>query len=372
METNGQSTDEPIDRSQEVTFEIVPAAPVPPPPRLRHALTLANLWQAWVGMKELRPNTIKRYDSVGRMFCKFFESEDCGGLGHKLSPIGMTEWMHMLRTRILDFRVKRPLSAASINKINHILKPFLRWMKKMHYVNSDLADCIPTLLTGPPKETLIITEADYETLKAYCSGRAWCQTHLWLFILGYRTGMSLIDCCHLRWRDVHLNDNEPSYIDIHRIKMATRMGDRAKCQIPIVPFSDLHLWLLNLRHVTPWKRADGITDYVHQEGPGLYACVFQKFRQDMKNIMLRAGLDPKKTFKCFRNSLCSNLVNSGMSLPNVCRITGHNSVQVLMGYLKPDRRVLQDGMARSQQYSASTLEDGKYATGFQPDDAAFL
>lgn len=336
-------------------------------------MTLANLWQVWIGTRNLRPKTIDRSMQVARKFCPFFESTDYGGMGHKLGPMGMTEWMQHLRDSRTSHRTPHPISISTINKDNDVVRGFLRWLRTMNYVNADLAACLPKLLgTDPPKETLIITEADYETLKAYCAGRAWCQPHLWLFILGYRTGMSLVDCCHLRWRDVHLNENGPSYMDIYRIKMVTRMGERSKCQIPIVPFSDLHLWLLNLRNVTPWKRADGITDYVHQEGPGLYSCTFQRFQQDMKNIMLRAGLDPKKTFKCFRNSLCSNLVNSGMNIASVCHITGHQDVKILLRYLKPDRRVLQDGMAKSQQYSSSTLEVQQYSTGFQQEDAAFL
>lgn len=359
------------EQPREVTFEIVQSIQ-PPPPKLSHAVTLANLWQVYIGMRNIRPTTIQRIEDAARKFCRFFESKDYGGLGHKLSPGGMVEWMQHLREFRSDTRAQNTLSINTINKINSIVKSFLKFLRQQKYIADDLGECIPHLLNNAPKETLIITEEEYETIKAYCAGRSWCQPHLWLFILGYRTGMSLIDCCHLRWRNVHLNDDGPSYIDIYRIKMASRMGERAICQIPIVPFSDLHLWLLNLKNVTPWKRADGITDYVHQEGPGLYACNFQRLRHDFKNINIRAGIDPRKTFKCLRNSLCSNLVNSGMNLANVCKITGHNSVQILLGYLKPDRKVLQDGMAKAQQYSANTLKDGTYSTGLQPGDSAFL
>lgn len=359
------------EQPREVTFEIVPST-APPPPKLSHALTLANLWQVYIGMRNVRPTTISSIESVARKFCRFFESKEYGGLGHKISPMGMTEWMQHLRDHRAATRAAKPYSIGKINDINSTVKSFLRFLKRQKYVMDDLAECIPTLLDNEPRITRVFTEEEYEKIKTYCAGRSWCQPHLWLFILGYRTGMSLIDCCHLRWRNVHLNNDGPSYMDIYRIKMSSRMGERSICQIPIVPFSDVHLWLLNLKNVTPWKRADGITDYVHQEGPGLYACEFQRLRQDFKNICIRAGVDPKKTFKCLRNSLCSNLVNSGMQLGQVCQITGHNSVKVLLSYLKPDRQVLQDGMAAAQQYSAKTVEGQKYSTGMQPGDAAFL
>lgn len=356
---------------REVTFEIVPST-APPPPKLTHALTLRNLWQVWLGMKNLRPNSIARYDTIAKVFCNFFESKEYGGLGHRLTPMGMVEWMQHLRDHRTDTLNPKPYAISNINKTNSVVGGFLKFLKQQHYINESLNECLPRLLDNEPKETLIFTEDEYEKIKEYCAGRSWTQPHLWLFILGYRTGMSLVDCCHLRWRNVHLNDDGPSYIDIYRIKMSSRMGDKSLCQIPIVPFSDVHLWLLNLRNVTPWKRADGITDYVHQEGPGLYACNFQRLRTDFKNICRRAGVDERKTFKCLRNSLCSNLVNSGMQLASVCKITGHNSVKVLLGYLKPDRQVLQDGMAASQQYSAKTVEGKTYSTGMQDGDAAFL
>lgn len=355
--------------AQELSFEIVPA---PVQPALRHAITLSNLWNVWIGLKSThRPKTIKTYRMVAAKFCAFFESKEYGGEGHKLSPEGMVEWMQHLQSHRTQQRIPRPVGPGHINKINTISKAFLRWMRQMNYVSQDLASCIPTLMTAAPKESVIITEEDYEKVKKYCAGRDNWQPHLWLIILGYRTGMSLVDCCHLRWKDIHLDDDGPSYIDIYRIK-TERLGEKAKCQIPIVPYSDLHLWLLNLKNVIPWKRADGIADYVHQETPGLYKSTFATVAQDFKTIFRQAGVDDKKTFKCLRNSLCSNLVNSGMQIANVCKITGHQSVEMLLRYLKPDRRVLQDGMAAAQQYSARTVAGGKQSTGIQDGDAAFL
>lgn len=364
-----QITDTPV---LEPTFEVL--APEPGP-KLRHALTLSNLWHVWIGLRGGAPNTVEQRQFVAKRFCKFFGHQSDRSIHHKLTPQGMVEWMQALQKYRIPTenptRKPRPLSAARINKINTIVRAFLRWMRKMKYVGDDLADCIPTLMQPGPKPSVIFTEEEYETLKAYCAGRPHYQTHLWLMILGYRTGMSLIDCCHLRWRDVHLHDNEPSYIEITRIKIQ-RFGTKARCQIPIVPFSDIHLWLLNLRNAPQWKRFDGITDYVHNETEALYHCTFGRLRQDFKTICRQAGVDPAKTFKCFRNSLCSNLVNSGMQLAMVCQVTGHNSVQTLLRYLHPDRRALQDSMAKAQQYSAQKAGIGKGSDGMQTEDSAFL
>jgi integrase len=355
--------------TREVTLEVLPPAVIEPP-KLSHAITLANLWTVWMGLKSTaQPATVLIYQHVARKFCKFFQNAHSNELGPKLDPQGMVAWMQNLQAHRSAYLEAKPLSPARINKINDVARAFLRWLHIMRYIGEDLARCIPKLQAPAPGESKIVTEDEYERIKAYCAGRPRLQAQLWLIILGYRTGMSLVDCCHLRWRDVHLDDNGPSYIDIKRIKIA-RLGDKAKCRIPIVPMSDIHLWLLNMRNVTPWKRADGVTDYVHQETQGLYNCTFSNLRQDFKRIFRMSAVAPGKTFKCLRNSLCSNLVNSGMQLALVCTITGHNSVKTLLRYLEPDRNSLEHGMAEAQRYSAAKAS--KIGTGMQEPEVAEL
>lgn len=363
-----------INTPVEPTFEVLAPEPVQPPVKLRHAMTLANLWHVWIGLRSTAaPNTVLQYQGVAKEFCAFFGPDSGHRVHHKLDKPGMLAWMQNLQTRSGKFKkATRKIGPVRINKINSITKAFLKWMKQMDYIHEDLAACIPHLMQPAPKESVIITEEEYDKLKKWCSGKPHQQAHLWLIILGYRTGMSLIDCCHLRWKDVHLNNDGHSYIEIHRIKLR-RFGDKAKCNIPIVPMTDIHLWLMNLKNVTPWKRADGITDYVCQEGPSIYqGSGTRTARKDFRSIFRYAGLPSNKTFKCFRNSLCSNLVNSGMSLAAVCQVTGHNSVATLLRYLKPDRRFLQDGVAKAQQYSAgkNAVSDG--SSGMPDGAEAFL
>lgn len=372
MNEDPQITNAPI----EPTFEVLAPEPVKPPVRLRHATSLANLWHVWIGLRSTAaPSTVQQYHEIARRFCKFFAPVLCndGGLRQvrKLDKKGVLEWMQFLQN-FRVYKANRPLSAARINKINSIAKAFLKWMKQMDYIHEDLAACIPHLMMPAPKESVVITEEEYEKLKRWCSGNGYWQSHLWLCILGYRTGMSLIDCCHLRWKDVHLNEDGHSYIEIRRIKLQ-RFGEKAKCTIPIVPMTDIHLWLLNLKNVVPWKRADGIPDYVCQEAPSIYKGYgMHNIEKDFRTLFRRAGLPTTKTFKCFRNSLCSNLVNSGMQLALVCTITGHNSVKTLLRYLKPDRRALQDGLAVAQQYSSikNGVSDG--SSGMPDGAEAFL
>lgn len=324
--------------------------PPAPAPKLQKITTIDDLWSAYVKMKgDLAPSTISLYNFIGRHFCEFMRERP-------LITRSMMEWMQ-------SQQAKGTVNSRQINHWNVTVRSFLRWLKTFNYIQEPLWEALPTLNMSAPKEAQMFTEEDYEKIKAWCTGREWCQTHLWLIILAYRTGMSLIDCCHLRWKDIHLDANGPSYIMIHRIKTA-RFGPKAACHIPIIPFSDVHKWMLMLKSQTDrYKRFDGITDYVHQDTSGLYACTFWNLHQDFKNIFKKAGIAPGKSFRNFRNSFCSNLVNSGTQLALVCQMTGHNNVKTLLRYLKPDARSLQDGLARAQQFATAQNGTGVGASG---------
>lgn len=321
---------------------------IPPVPsrQLKKVKTLRDLWDVWVGLKgELSAYTRHDYRVNGDDFCSFMENRE-------LEPMSIVGYLQNLQARPNG---KLGKTKVGNNRINHIttgVRGFLRFLHKMDYTKKDLSSAMPLLPKEATAPAQIFTEAEYKALKTYCTGREWTQPHLWLFILAYHTGMSLIDCCHLRWCNVHLNENGPSFIDIKRIK-TQRLGDKALCQIPIIPFTDVHEWLIKLKKVEHlnYKRFDGITDFVHQDCPGLYLCTFQNLRQDFKNIFKACGISTKKTFRHFRNTFCSNLVNSGTQIALICKMTGHTNVQTLLGYLKPDRKSLQEGLAKALQYA---------------------
>lgn len=327
-------------------LELLPPPPKPPPrPRLQRIASMDDLWVVFTKLRgQLMPSTRRHYLFIGRKFCNFMRNR-------KLEPQAMVDWMLFLHDAKLE--------PATICFINTKIKPFLRFLKNTGYTYDDLWTALPKSPKPVIKEAATFTEEEYERIKAWCTGRGWCQVHLWLIILGYRTGMSLVDACHLRWCHVHLDDNGPSYIDIHRIK-TVRLGARALCQIPILPCTDVHDWLLQLKKIEHlhYKRKDGITDYVNQDAPGFYACTFQRIQDDFNRIFHSAGVFGK-TYRNFRNSFCSNLVNSGAHMALICKMTGHNNVQMLLRYLKPDRRALADGLSKSFQYSAEQAGIGK-------------
>lgn len=320
------------------------------PPRTQFAESINNLWTMFVKMRgNLAPNTVDWYYRVGRKFIHFFHDKE-------LTPENMAAWVRYLQDCKKPGYDQGTLSPRRINAINVRIRSFLKFLHRHNYIHTPLWECITWQVAPQPKAPEAITEAEYERLKAYMAGKDCYQCLLWLCILAYRTGMSLIDCCHLRWKDVHLDDNGPSYIDIYRQK-TRRLGEKARCQIPILPGTDIHQWLLELRKAENYKRADGIDDYVHQDAPGEYSYNGYRMRipERLGRVFRNVGIHGK-SFKHFRNSLVSALVNSGTPYPIVCKITGHGSVHTLLKYLKTDHTALQDGMMKAYEYTEAQKE----------------
>lgn len=329
---------------------VLPKEPLPPPLPLKRASTLPNLWEDFVKTRgRMSRASVDYYYYIGKRFLKFMRAKD-------LTPQTIMSWCYFLRTEKMPR--KHPggkvrytlLSPHRVNQINTRVKGFLKFLYKLNYINLPLWEFIQTLTEPERKPGLIITEQEYENIKAYMTGKERWQILLWLCIVAYRTGMSMIDCCHLRWKDVALNENGPSFIDIYRRK-TQRLGEKALCQIPVVPGTDLHQWLLRLRKVENYKRADGIDDFVNQDAPGYYNNCMKRPDSDVRRIFNEYGLAPGRTFRNFRNSLCSNLVNSGAQLALVCMITGHNNVKTLLQYLNVDREALEDAMLKAYQHA---------------------
>lgn len=341
---------ETIEGSQELV--VLPKLDLPvrqlPTPKLKRANTLWNLWHEFVASHgPISPRTEAHYRYIGRRFIKFMRGKD-------LSAQAIMEWSVYLRTNAMPQRSGpakgRPifLSPTRINQINCRIRPFLRFLHRLGFIQTPLWELAPAIQEPERPPGKIITEEEYEKLKAHMAGKDSCVTLLWLCVLAYRTGMSLIDCCYLRWKDVTLNEDGPSFIDIYRRK-TRRLGEKALCQIPVVPGTDLHQWLLRLRKVENYKRFDGIQDYVNQDAPGYYENTMWAARKDVKRVFQKVGIYDR-SFKNFRNSLCSNLVNSGAQLALICKITGHNNVKTLLRYLNADRDALEDAMLKAYQY----------------------
>lgn len=263
----------------------------------------------------------------------------------QLTKENLFEWAMQMK--------KEKTATVYVRRTVHV-RAFLKWLHQMGYVAVDLRDAVPTIQQPPPAPIQVWTEEEYERLKEWTNTRPSLHVYRWLFILGYRTGMVLTECCHLRWCHVFLNDNGPSHIEVHR-KKVKRFGPKSLCQIPILPGTDLHRALLARQAVAHlnYKRYDGINDYVHQDLPGLYARPMPPIQWPINEIVKKCGIERNgRSFKHFRSTFISNLVNSGAQMALISKMTGHQSMQTLLLYLKADKRALQDELSRAFQYGA--------------------
>jgi len=147
--------------------------------------SLDDLWKVYVKLKgELAPSYVYHLHAIGRKFCDFVRDKP-------LTMATILKWMILLKEQ-------KSIAPRQLNWMNTRIKGFLRWLKLIGLVQDSLHEGITSFHAPALGEPQVFTEEEYEKIKAYCTGRPWCQVHLWLIILGYRTGMSMVDCCHLR------------------------------------------------------------------------------------------------------------------------------------------------------------------------------
>jgi len=309
---------------------------------LSQELSLVDLWKLFVETKgDITPKTIGEYTAFGKRFCDFM-------LVREICPSSLLEY-------IQDRRSNKKAGANWINKEIAAIRGFMRFLKRMRALSEDYSECLPTLPRESVRPTVIFTDRDYREVIDFCNRRTRHVVHGWLVMLGYRTGMSLIDCCHLRWSEVELNESGMSYIRRMRIKTAKR-GESSIFHVPLVPGSDIYDALVERKKVAHmnYNRFDGVNDYVHQDCPGLYAWQQTRISDSLTAMFESAGIKGHKTFRHLRTTFVSNLVNAGVSPALICKMTGHTDVSMLMKYLKPDFGAMHDSVMKSFQFATET------------------
>lgn len=317
------------------------------PRPFKSAPSLSALWDRYVECRgKLAVTTHRNLSTAKHIFVEWMEPK-------KLSPDTVVDWANAFLNRrvgMKNWRSDRLPKPAYANLIFRLVRGFLRWLHDHDYTPKDYGRLLRSVPIPHPEAPKILSYADYLRVLEYLEGKPHFDMHRWLITLGYRTGMSLVDCCHLRWSNVHLNDNDVSYVEICRIKV-NRFGRR--CMIPILPGSDLWDWLQILKKQERYKRADGINDYVHQEAPGSYMYKDGALGRSIVDIFKRAKC-PGITFKQLRNSFISNMVNADVNPALVCKMTGHANTEMLVHYLNPDKRALAESAIKGFAFAEST------------------
>jgi integrase len=162
-------------------------------------------------------------------------------------------------------------------------------------------------------EKVVYTHEEYLRIRKACEGS---ELH-WLVTCAYRTGLSMVDICNLRWESVDLKN---LIIITNRQKLKRKGGGRV--YIPILPGSDLHQGFLLLKEA-PVEDAWPGPGYVHHGLALIYQSnepvMMMRYRRFLKEL----GINKK--FKDWRNTFISGLANSGVATAIGCKISGHSN-----------------------------------------------
>lgn len=267
--------------------------------------------------------------------------------GKNLTPTLVMEWNEHLR--------KTARNGSTMARANGTLRAFLGWLKGVGVIIMDPSLALAKFPACPSKPTAIFTHAEYEKIVAY--GEEHPEDFAlatWLVVLAYHTGMSMIDCCKLRWDEVMIDPSGPCYIQHYRLKMSHRGGTKAKCIIPIVVGGELWNWIMRMA-----KAYRGKSDSVNPEAITFYENRRLEPKRIFHRLFSRAlGSRNRKgrTFRCLRNTFCSRLLNAGVDPVLVSKMTGHSRLDQLAVYVTPDVRVMQEAIQRGLKFVNTTDE----------------
>lgn len=206
----------------------------------------------------------------------------------------------------------------------HHVKSWLKWCVSLGLIderqnplrNARIPKAPPR---PPPDEERLVTVGQYQKLRHHASG----SLVDWIVLLGWNTGMALVDCCSLKWQ----------HVDIGRcciVKAREKTGSYST--IPYPMGGELDLALRAKREIAKMNQQDGPEHLVSPENHNPKSC-----RTLFDSVVREAGLEGI-TFHSFRYTFCSMLMSSGMNQIQASKVTGHQSPAMLSHYtiLKPE------------------------------------
>lgn len=282
--------------------------------------------------------TADRYRTWCRQWCELAN-------GKRLDPMLILQWNDLMRTS--------GRNGATILRWNSMLRSFLGWLRNLGIIQMDPSIALSRPLRTPSKPTAIFTHAEYERIVAYGTENPdMFAVATWLVVLSYHTGLSLVDCCYLKWSEVNIDPNGPCYISKIRKKMETRKGSAALCTIPIVVGSELWNWIVRLK-----KEYEHKNEYVHPEAPLLYINKSVEPKHRFRKLFagaLGCRMVKDRTFRSLRTTFCSRLLNAGVDSVMVSKMTGHTNLSQLTVYTRPDIRSMQSAIMKGMEHATRT------------------
>jgi len=213
--------------------------------------------------------------------------------------------------------LKENYQPSSVNRIAHSIKIFFKWMVKRGYMEEHMVERFPRgLVTVPKKPIITFTQAEYETLKKVSEGTQFYS----LIVIGWNTGMRLLDCAALRWDEVDFNEG------IIRKKPSKTEEHETVVEIPLT---------VELRETLEALYRNRSGDYINAHIA--YKAMGGDLSKNFERFLKKKGLYAKgKTFHAFRRSAISRwLSHPNADIMTVRHLSGHKNIRSLMPYFKP-------------------------------------
>lgn len=240
---------------------------------------------------------------------------------------------------------KKGLQASTINVKGRHIRAFLRWCEDMGYIEKAPIKMVVSHHVRAKPLPSIFTQQEYERIKEFTRG----TNHYFMTIVGYYTGMSMVDVCYLRWACV---DMERLFIETNRIKMAWRGPEASHFMVPFLANSDLHILLQEIQGEGTNKFNNANDGFVHPDLKGAYDYRSAMLAFSYHRMLKKLGITGK-SFKNWRNTFMSHVANSGANMGLAVKLTGHKDPSVYAAYIKPDVEALRNIVQAAFQWAQS-------------------
>lgn len=266
----------------------------------------------------------------------------CGGLQGIQNPDKYVEFMTMMRDSF---------SRTTYDRTRNIIYQFMGWAKAVGLIKNNPAEFVKAPMSNKPyARRRTISHQQFKDL-LLAANRIGYQPIEGLLILGYYTGMAIIDCCTLQWSNVDMEN-----CVIHAPRMKTRTTSRVLYTVPFEPGSMLYRWLKDRQEES--KREDIVKQWPNDPDRGiifvdhLLAALYHakhsgqsdRLYKWLQRVFKAAKVD--RTFHDFRRGMATTLANSDIPMGQALQIIGHSSPKQLMEYVVHDGRNLRDGFRR--------------------------
>jgi integrase len=225
----------------------------------------------------------------------------------KITEFGVQHYTHSRLTE----RAKQATVNRELSTLSHMLRRLAEW-------KCIKADDVPKIIKGaePRKKIVVLTLGEQEALMQAAVGDQ--DPHTWLFVaIALQTGMRHSEILRIKWSDIDF--------DQRRIYVAqAKAGQRVQPMPPSLANqlamecerrSDSNGYIFNA------TRADSKFDYR------------QTMAQQFRRAVEQAKLDPTKvTPHVLRHTAITTLVQAGVDLVTIQRVSGHKTLAMVLRY----------------------------------------